>query len=194
MTLDAKVMLEIAESVDRLIPDDEYTDKWLLAFAAAIESRCREGWEKELGEPVAWGGYSGVGEWIVCKSQIYPWLTEPLYTRTAAAQESTLIQSQAGATPAPAAVTVDAAPGSTSPGLPISGGFRTVEKWIWVNGVLSAAAPTFDQFSQEEVNRRAQVLRLEGMEIAIECVEDAGGDNEAYHADAIRAEIARRKG
>jgi hypothetical protein len=38
-----------------------------------------------------------------------------------------------------------------------------------------------------------EAFRLEGMELAIVAVEDAGGDNEQYHANAIRAEIDRRR-
>lgn len=30
-------------------------------------------------KPVAWGGYSGFGEWIVSKNPIYSFLTVPLY-------------------------------------------------------------------------------------------------------------------
>jgi hypothetical protein len=30
-------------------------------------------------KPVAWGGYSGVGEWLVSPRQAYPFMTEPLY-------------------------------------------------------------------------------------------------------------------
>ena len=52
-----------------------YSPKDAIAFARRIESAVLAG----AVEPVAWGGYSGVGEWIVCKNQIYPWLTEPLH-------------------------------------------------------------------------------------------------------------------
>ena len=102
MTLDEKVVLDI--SINHGID--------IYSFAAAIESRCREEWEKEQAAAPTIANSKSQYKRLVTQGAIDP-----------------------------TTVTVDAAPGSTSPGLPISGVFGVVGKGLWVGGVLSAATP-----------------------------------------------------